>query len=133
LTALQNTTELGLTLAPSTAYTFEYYILFQSAATGTGIGLAVNGPAAPTVISYTVRIPLGTDGNTTFHGGPGTYLDDWVRSGSVQAANTTYLARISGVIRTNASGGTLLPRFQSEVAGSTVRVMAHSWGSLYTS
>jgi hypothetical protein len=131
-TTLQNTTELGFTLAASTAYTFDYYILFQSAATGTGIALAVNGPAAPSTISYTVQIPLGTDGNSTMWSGPGTYLDDPVLTGSVQAANTTYLARITGVIRTNASGGTLLPRFRSETAGTTVRVMAQSWGALHT-
>jgi hypothetical protein len=92
----------------------------------------VSGPAAPSTISYTVQIPNGGDGNTTIWNGWGTYLDDPVLSGSVQTANATYLARITGVIRTNASGGTLLPRFRSETAGTTVRVMAQSWGALHT-
>ena len=47
-------------------------------------------------------------------------------------ANTTYLARIHGVIETGASGGTFSARFRSEVAASTVTIKAGSWGALYT-
>ncbi|MGH3080539.1 MAG: hypothetical protein ACRDNH_05315 [Gaiellaceae bacterium] len=131
-TALANTTGLDFTLTANTSYTFEYFILFQSAAANTGMGLAVNGPAAPTVVSYTIQTPQAADANNAMFNGWGTYLDDPVQAASVQTANTTYVARINGVIRTGASGGTLLPRFRSELNGTAVRVMTYSWGALHT-
>jgi hypothetical protein len=131
-TALANTTGLDLTLAANTSYTFEYSILFQSAAANNGIGLAVNGPAAPTVVSYTIQIPQAADATNAMFNGWGTSLDDPVQAATVQAPNATYVARIHGVIRTGASGGTLLPRFRSELNGTAVRVMTYSWGSLST-
>src|SRR5207237_7137133 len=53
LTSVVSTTGLGLALAANTTYTFDYVILFESAATATRIGLAVNGPAGTSLISYT--------------------------------------------------------------------------------
>jgi hypothetical protein len=131
-TALVNTTNLGLTLSANTTYTFNYFILFQSAAANTGIGLAVNGPASPSLISYSVHTPQAGDNTSAMFSGWGTALDDTVLATGTPTANTTFVARIHGVISTGASGGTLLPRFRSELNGTTVRVMAQSWGSLYT-
>jgi hypothetical protein len=118
-------------VAANTTYNFEYYVLFQSANTNTGIGLAVNGPAAPSVVSYTVQIPQSADATNAMFNGWGTTLDDPSLATAAPAVNTTLVARIHGVIRTGATGGTLLPRFRSET-GTTVRVMAQSWGALYT-
>jgi len=129
-TTLADTSGLGLTLAASTTYSFEYEILFQSAAANTGIALAVNGPASP-LVSYTVDIPIAADGAAGLFSGWGTVLDDAVTGTGVQTANTTYLAHIRGVIQTGASGGTLLPRFRSESAGTIVTTKAGSWGAVY--
>ena len=46
-TALTNATGLDFNLAANTTYTFDYEILFQTAATTTGISLAVYGPGTP--------------------------------------------------------------------------------------
>jgi hypothetical protein len=132
-TTLADTTGLGLTLAASTTYSFEYYVLFQSAATNTGISLAVNGPASP-LVSYAVNIPVAADGAGSQGGtfsGWGTALDDVVVGTGVQTANTTYLAHIHGVIQTGAAGGTLLPRFRSETASTNVTIKGGSWGAVY--
>jgi len=119
-------------VAANTTYTFDYYLLVQTAATGTGISLAVAGPAAPTVVSYTVNSPTAAvDGTATIFSGYGTSFGDEVISTGVQAANTTYVARIHGVVRTGAAAGSLTPRFRSEVNNSIVRVMQYSWGAAY--
>ena len=99
----------------------------------TGIALAINGPAAPALMSYTVEIPQSVnDGKDSMFSGWGTALDDQVVSIESPAASTNLVARIQGVIRTGALGGTLLPRFRSEDGGN-VSGRAYSWGALYTS
>jgi hypothetical protein len=130
-TSVVSATGLGLALAANTTYTFDYVILFQSSAVGTGIGLALTGPTSPSFIDYTVNIPIGADGTTAMFSGWGTAYDDPVQGTAVQAANTTYVARIYGVITTGANAGTLTPRFRSET-GSAVTVKAGSWGSVNT-
>jgi len=127
---LADTSGLGLTLAAGTTYTFEYFILFQSAQQNSGIQLAINGPGAPTIISYTVSIPIAADGTAAMFSGWGTTYNDPVNGTGVQTANTTYVARIHGIVQTNAAGA-LLPRFRSETAGQTMTVKAGSWGALY--
>ncbi len=97
---------LGLALAANTTYSFEYYILFTSAATNTGIGLALTGPATPTMISYSVNIPTSaTDGTGALFSGWGTAYDDTVVGNNSPAVDTTHVARIHGVIRTGAAVG----------------------------
>jgi len=133
-----NATGLDLDLAAYTTYSFDYYILFQTAATTTGLSLAVNGPTSPTLISYTAQVPSALVGNgggdpgTGLYSDWGTALDDQITATGVQAANTTYVAHVSGVIRTGATAGTLRPRFRSEVNGSAVTIKTYSWGALYT-
>jgi hypothetical protein len=130
--SLANATGLNLALAANTTYTFEYVILFQSAATNTGIALALNGPAGATVVSYTVDVPTGADGTGALYSGWGTAWDDAVLATGVQAANTTYSAHIFGVVKTAGTAGNLTPRFRSEIAGTTVTIKDTSWGELFT-
>jgi hypothetical protein len=129
---LSSATGLDFTLAANTTYSFDYYILFQSAATTTGIGLAVTGPASPAIISYTANIPIGADAVNVLYSGWGTGYDDPVVATAAPSIGATYLARIYGVIKTGATAGTLTPRFRSEVNSSTVTLKAGSWGALYT-
>jgi hypothetical protein len=127
---LQDTTGLDLALAANTTYTFEYYILFQTSATTRGISLSLTGPAT-SVLSYTVSIPRGADGTASVYHGTSTGWDQDMLSDTVEVADTTYVARIAGVVRTTAAG-TLKPRFRSENAAATARVMTYSWGQLST-
>jgi hypothetical protein len=130
-TTIQSATGLDFTLAAGTTYTFEYFILFQSAATNTGIRLAVDGPASPSIISYSANIPVAADGTGGMYAGWGTTWDDTVNGTGVQTANTTYVARIHGVVQTNAAGGTLRPRFRTETNGTNVTIKTGSWGAIY--
>jgi len=131
-TSLASATGLNLALAASTTYTFDYVILFQSSAAARGIGLAVNGPAGATLISYTVNIPSGADGTGGMFSGWGTTWNDTVLGSGVETANTTYAARIFGVVKTAGTAGTLTPRFLSELAGATMTIKDGSWGEVYT-
>lgn len=129
-TTLANASGLDLTLAAGTTYSFEYSILFQSAQQNAGIQLAMNGPGTPTIISYTVSIPIAADGTAGIFSGWGTAYNDVVNGTGVQTVNTTYIARIHGIVQTNAAGA-LAPRFRSETAGQTMTVKTGSWGALY--
>jgi hypothetical protein len=129
-TTLADTSGLGLTVAAGTVYSFDYYILFQSTNANAGIQLAMNGPGTPTIVAYTVNIPIAADGSSAMFSGWGTAYNDVVSGTGVQTANTTYVARIHGVVQTNAAG-TLLPRFRTETAGQTATIKAGSWGALY--
>ena len=77
-------------------------------------------------------IPNGNDGTGALFSGWGTFWDDPVQGTGVSVANTTYLAHIHGVVETGAGGGTLTPRFRSEIAGTTVTIKTGSWGALYS-
>jgi hypothetical protein len=133
LNTLQNASGLSLALAANTTYSFEYYVLFTSAATNNGLGFAVTGPGAPAVISYTVEIPSGNDGTNGLYAGWGTAYDDMVLAPAIPAVGTTYVARIYGIVRTGATPGNLTPRFCSESNGTSVSVKSNSWGSLSAS
>jgi hypothetical protein len=124
-----NATGLSLAVAANTAYTFSYYVLYQSAATTTGIGLGVTTPSG--TISYTVATPgAAADGLSALWTGWGTASDDAVVSTATPTAGTTYVAHVYGVVHTGATAGNLQLRLRSEVALSTVTVKADSWGAL---
>jgi hypothetical protein len=128
-TTLANVTGLALPVSASTAYTFSFYVLYQSAATTTGIGLSVTTPSGS--ISYTVAIPgAAADGLSALWTGWGTFTDDPVISTATPATGTTYVAHVYGVVHTGAGAGNLQLRLRSEVAASTVTVKADSWGAL---
>jgi hypothetical protein len=132
-TTLQPTTGLGFALAANTTYSFDYYIRFQTTVSTTGIALALTGPGSPAFINYAVNTPVAADGTAGMFSGWGTAYDDQTVGTGVQTAGTAYVARIHGIIQTGATPGTLLPRFRTEVAGSSVSVKTDSWGALYTS
>ncbi|MBB5234498.1 alkaline phosphatase D family protein [Deinococcus budaensis] len=123
-------TGLDFPLLASTTYGFEFMILFQSAAPATGI--ALNLLTTNTAqLAANADIPAAADGTAgTFHGWITASADKVIGTG-VQAATTTYVALIYGVVRTTASAGTIVPQFSSEVAGSGITVMAESHGRLW--
>ena len=85
------------------------------------------------MISYTINIPQAANGGKdALFSDWGTAIDDQVVAVESPAANTNLVARIQGIIRTGANGGTLAPKFRSEDGGN-VSVRAYSWGALYTS
>lgn len=125
---LTNITELNYVLEANKTYAFEFYILFQSnAATTTGIALTLSAPAG--TLAASVLIPVAADGTGGALQGWITASGDVVVGTGVQAINTTYLARIVGVIQTTAAGN-FFPQFRSEVNGSQVSCRIGSVGFL---
>jgi hypothetical protein len=130
-TTLQVASELNIPLAANVTYSFEYYVLFTTAGTNTGIGLGVNGPAAST-ISYTVDIPTTTEGTAGSFSGVGTGWNDAVTATTAPATGSTYLARVHGIVRTTAAGD-LSIGFRRGGANAQVVVKQYSWGAVYPS
>jgi hypothetical protein len=109
-------TGLTASVAANTTYVFEAYIIWQSSNTAEGIGLAVNGPASPTLlvshaavnaaVSYYPVIKVATAYDT------GALI-------TTGAGATDRAAHVRGVITTGASSGTFAIRFRAETGGGS--------------
>lgn len=125
-TTLANAAGLSLAVTAGTYYSFDFVVLFQSAATTTGLRLGLTCPAF-TVYSARVGIPVAADGVAGDLQGWLTTSGDSVLGTGVQAITTTYAATIRGVILPSASG-TLQVQYASEVSGSGVTIKQGSHG-----
>lgn len=128
LIILSDISDLGVTLLANSEYRFEFDIVFRTTATANGLGLAINGPSSPDLITYRCAIPSSGDGTGSNFTGWGTAYDDLVMPTTGAIANADLVARIIGFINTGASGGILIPRVRSEVATQTITVQAGSHG-----
>lgn len=124
LITLADVADLALAVPAPGTYSFRFELYFTAAATTTGLGLSVNGPAqsflrfgADISTSATARL----NGVQTTYGG--TVL------GTASGAATPLVARLTGTVTTTAAG-TLQLRFRSEVATSNVTILRGSWGEL---
>jgi len=101
---------------------FEFTIVLSSAATITGFGFAVSGPAPPTYIDYIVTY------QTTANGAPGTTdvitqrhnigYDAMTATPSTITANVNLHAHIKGTLRNGSTAGTLSARVRSSAANN---------------
>lgn len=130
LTALADIPGLGFTAEANTDYGFVLFIIYQSAATNCGVSLTVNGPASPSG-----RAPVW-DSGIQVTGGPSTTAmqhkaqvaaDALHTTATVDTANTPRIARFHGTWPVGSTGGTITPRFASEVAGTEIKVLKGSW------
>jgi hypothetical protein len=126
-TALATVTQLTLPVVSGVCYAFRFLVLFQTAATTTGISLALNGPTF-TAFSYNVLIPIAVA--SFLIGCKQTYASATIGT-AVAAANTTYVATIDGVLIPSASGN-LIVQAATEVAASAATVKVGSVGILET-
>lgn len=120
-TTLSNVTDLVFSAAANTDYLVNAYVLFRTAATTTGLGLAVTVPNAASV-TYTALVPNAADAASAAWFGWGTSSGDKVQATGVQAANTDYLASLTGIARVGANAGNVQLQFCSEVGTSLVTV-----------
>jgi hypothetical protein len=125
-TTFADVTDMALPIAANTAYLFEFGIVADADATTTGIDIAVNGPASPTSLHYTVEYWTGTTaiafrGYTAYDGSTGS-------TASNGAAPKLYIVR--GVVRNGANAGNLVPRARREAVGTGPNVRAGSYGLL---
>lgn len=127
VTAFGDATGLSFAVRAGVTYRFGFHVLFQAAATTTGIALAMNGPSTPTIFGQNSDIPITVSTRVLNNrrgydvtGNPGTGVD---------TAGATLLALVYGTI-TPSADGTLQLRYASEVATSAVTIKAGSSGWL---
>jgi hypothetical protein len=112
-------TGLSFAVVADSTYWFRFFIPFTSAATTTGVRFTVNGPAAPTALSYRSSYPITattlTTNFATAYDIPAAANADTLTAGGT--------AMIEGVI-TPSVDGTVIARFASEVTVSAVTALA---------
>ena len=90
-------------------------VAYTSASTNTGSRWTINGPASPTLLSYTSRYTITATTQTTNFAS--AYSIPTTSNASSLAAGN--IAIIQGIIKPSASG-TVVIRFASEVSGSAI-------------
>lgn len=114
-TSYADVTGLTASVAANTTYVFEAYIIWQSSGSPEGIGLAVNGPASPTLlVSHAV---VNVTASTYQYITVATAYDTGVLASSGAGA-TNRAAHVRGVITTGASSGTFAIRYRAETGGA---------------
>lgn len=114
---LADITGLGFPVLANTDYEFEFLVPFTTAATTTGLALALNGPASPTLLAVRITVPISA--SAVVDRFTNAYNTEALGT-AVDAANAPRLAVIKGVLRNGANAGSVIARFRSEVAASAV-------------
>jgi hypothetical protein len=120
-TAFANVSGLSFAVVSGTTYRFEAFILFTTAAGGTGANFSVNGPASPTFLAYHAQFgaasstAVSTSNRNAYNAGA-------AGSGADTGGNFAY---IRGIVIPSASG-TFYVSFATEVAASAVTAKAGS-------
>jgi hypothetical protein len=121
-----NITPFALSVTAGRYYYYEATILYQTAATGTGIAITATSPdgaSAPGALF--VNAQVSGDGTAAGYTGTVNSLGDYVTTSGVQTANTPYIMNVKGTFPVS-TGGTINLTFRSEVLTSTVTVLAGS-------
>ena len=121
-TTLANVTGLAIALAANSTYTIDAKVMFQTAATATGIRLTQTAPAGATVVAQW-NTPTSLTARTLANQ---RAADTGAATTGVDVANANTLACGSLLVMTGATAGNLQIRFASEVAGSNAVVKAGS-------
>lgn len=115
--------EHAINVVAGRTYVFEMLLRFQTAANTTGLGMSIGGTATGSLTANANAI--ASTGTAGLYSGPLTALNGVVTTTAVAAANTPYIARITGIFVATTSG-LIYPQFRSEVNGSQVSVLANS-------
>lgn len=121
-TSLADVTGMSLTLAANTDYVIELVGSFQSAATTTGIGLALNVGGTVTRISGYAEHPT----SASARGGCSQEANNAVTGATtgVRAINVSVALEGRWFVRMGGTGGTAQLRCRSEIASSAVTLHA---------
>ena len=124
-TSFFDVTDLVFAIAANETVVFTAYILATAAAATTGLVLAVNGPATPTLVNYAgVTTPTVT---TVQGAGATAYETALVFTGVHTVTPTPTLYLLSGVVVNGATAGTVALRMRSEVSGSNATIKRGSY------
>jgi hypothetical protein len=124
--AFSDVTDLTFAIAASTTYSFTCELAYTTAASTTALQLAINGPASPTAMQYSV---FTTTAAVAVHGAVQTAYDT-VTNPATGGGATALPVRITGTLE-NVNSGTLAIRFRTEVAASTVTILRGGWCVLF--
>ena len=121
-TTLANVTGLALALAANSTYQIDGQVMFQTAATATGIRLSQTVPTGATVVAQW-NTPTSLTASTLANQ---RAADAGAATTAIDTANANTLATASILVITGATAGNLQIRFASEVATSNAVVKAGS-------
>ena len=121
-TTLANVTGLALALAANSTYQIDGRVMFQTAATTTGIRLTQTVPSGATVVAQW-NTPTSLTASTLANQ---RAADAGATTTAIDTANANTLATTSILVITAATAGNLQIRFASEVSGSKAVVKAGS-------
>lgn len=121
-TTLANVTGLALALAANSTYQIDGRVMFQTAATTTGIRLTQTVPSGATVVAQW-NTPTSLTASTL---ASQRAADAGATTTAIDTANANTLATTSILVITAATAGNLQIRFASEVSGSKAVVKAGS-------
>ena len=126
--AYVDVTDLGFSVAANTVYAFNCTFIVNSAAIGTGVQIAFNGPAAPTNFNY-----AGYNyGATNQIWSPNGTTYDSVTGVATSAVAGNALAIFSGTLENGANAGTFTARLRTEIAASAATIMRGSYCRVWT-
>ena len=126
-TAYADITELGLPVAATTTYEFEFNIIADADAVTTGIDVAVNGPTIGAgTITYTQE--YWTSATVKAIAGAIAYDNNTASTASNGTAARVFV--VKGIFVTGATAGTLAARIKREAVGTGPNVRIGSWGRL---
>jgi hypothetical protein len=125
-TTFADVTGMTFALSANTTYSIECNISYLSAATTTALQIALNGPASPTALRYTVQ--TATSATATHNASQSAY--DTVTN-PASALTTALPVRLVGTIENGSNAGTLALRMRTEVSASSVTIQRGSWCALY--
>ena len=132
-TTLTNSTDLKFDVRANTDYLFEFFLIHQSAASTTGLKVAVTVPASPTYVAYRTEISVtdsanGTDNveSQTFTASAGTHT----AANQIGAAANS-LAIVKGVLSNGTTAGKLQLQFAGDAAAN-ITLKKGSYGRLWT-
>lgn len=126
-TTLADVTDMVWPMIASAEYVLEVVCFVVSAAATTGLVLALNGPASPTAVQYSMESP--TSGTAGFHAGSTAYETALVATGVI-STSLPQAVRLWGHIRNGTNAGDLQLRMRSEVSGSNTTIRRGSFGRL---
>jgi hypothetical protein len=127
-TTFANVTGMSFPILASTIYLFQFDVIWQSAATNTGIGLGVNGPASPTFILVRTEIPTSL---TAVVQGMQRAYSTGTAGTTIDTINVNCYAKCYGYISNGITAGTLDFQLKSSRAGTQISVMSGTIGRLW--
>ncbi len=132
VTNLTNIAGLSFAAATNTTYVFDYFVLFQSPTTGTGMKVAMNAPTNSSITYMVIpQINNVTNGGGNILAQTFTVNNGMLLTTAIDTANTNRVVLVKGSVVTGTNAGTVSLMFGSSMASVPVTVKKGSWGTFF--